>query len=259
MPNSPRIVQRTFVRLLVAAIVAGFLLQTEWAIGHDFEYFDARVFASALLLFMLALGVRVACRRFLPASDSGFDEKYSESLLLLAVTPAFLVVEDVFLRITGLLLYGTIVVRYAAQVLQVEWLRRPMARIDSQAARWLRVIARAPVSYLVEDDVNANGNVLRVFISTREDTEPSVSDIERRSVRCFGDLPKPERFDEVEVDIDGVARIDGRLPRLLDPVSRYATLRGIRRVVVLSREDRMEAAASVLPVDRFAMKASSGD
>lgn len=257
MLNGLRVIDRPFAQLLAASIVAGFTLQTEWAMGHDFEHFDVRVFASALVIFIFVLGIRTACRRLVPDTGDGFDARYGESVLLLSVIPAFLVVENTFLRVVGIVIYGAVIVDYGSTVLRIEWLRRAVHWVSQKTAWLFRVATQAPVSYVVQDDVEKG--VLKVSVSTREGAEPSVAEIKRRVSALYQELPKTGMFEKIKVDVDGVELIDGMLPVLLEPVSHYAALAKIEKVTVVSRKSRLQEVSSTLPVERFSVESSGND
>ena len=60
MSERPRTADRSFYHLLVASIIAGYTLQANWAIQHQFDYFSARVFAMALAMSNRATRLTIA-------------------------------------------------------------------------------------------------------------------------------------------------------------------------------------------------------
>lgn len=245
---------RSFVYLLAASIVAGYTLQANWAIDHHFDYFSARVFATALVLFVFLKGIQAACHRVLPAVNERFNDQYGEVVLLLSVVPAALVVENIFLRTVGILVWLAIVLLHASSALHVRWARLLVDWIRSRATRLFILATRAPVSYQVRDDVEES--VLQIVVSKREDTKPSAAEIKRRVALLYQELPDDGEFEEIRVNIDGVDRVDEVLPLLLEPLPHYAALRNINKIVVVGDESRVKEASNIVPKDRFEFRAT---
>lgn len=256
MHKRSTITDRPFVHTLVGSITAGFTVQAEWAVDHDFALFEARVFASALAVFIVVHAVRVVLLRTTKAGVAGFDEAYGEMVLLLGLFPAFLIIDNTLLRIVALLAYAAIVVRYASDVLGVGWCTRLREGLGKLRAALPDALVNRRLAYSIQDDVDPD--ILHVALYLKADYVPAAEEIKRRIAALYQDLPESGGFRSMRVSIDGVGRVDATLTRLLEPLSQYAALMNIDTLVVAGPADRVSRLEDILPVGPFTVETSGG-
>lgn len=245
---------RPIVHILVGSIIAGFTLQAEWAVDHDFEQLDARIFASALAIFIIVHVLRLVLLRTTKAGVAGFDAAYGEMVLLLGLFPAFLIIDNALLRIVALLAYAAIVVRYAADVLEVGWCIRLREWLGKLRAGLPDALAGRRLGYSIQDDIDRD--VLHVALYLKADHVPAADEIKRRVAALYQDLPESGGFRSMRVNIDGVGRVDATLTRLLEPLSQYAALMNIDALVIAGPADDMSRLQDILPAGPFTVEAS---
>jgi len=250
MPGFPRITTRHTVHLAAASIIAGFALQTEWAIQHHFESFGIRVFGSALALFVLLQILRVLVGR--ASRNATVDDHFGELALLLSVLPIFMIIENALLRTLVMVLYTILVVGYAASVLRIRWCMELKRWLGSKAAVLYSSVTGKRLGYSVRDDIEPG--VLHVRLRARADNPPSTAEIKARLSELYASLPDETGFQSLRVSIDEVDAGDDLLVQLLEPLSYYARLTGIGRVAVVAEKERMERLSRVLPNERYAVE-----
>lgn len=256
MPKRMTITGRPFVHMLVGSIVAGFTVQAEWAVDHDFEQLDARIFASALAIFIIVHALRLVLLRTTKAGVAGFDEAYGEMVLLLCLFPAFLIIDNALLRIAAFLAYAAIVVRYASDVLGVGWCVRLREWLARLRAGLPAALAGRRLGYSIQDDIDRD--VLHVALYLKADYVPAADEIKRRVAALYQDLPESGGFQSMRVNVDGVGRVDATLARFLEPLSQYAALMNIDTLVVAGPAEHVSRLEDILPAGPFTVEASGG-
>lgn len=241
-------VKAGFVHLLAASIVIGFALQAGWAMEHSFEFFDARMFATAALVLLVLQGVRLILLRSVPAEPARLNRQYGESVLLLSVVAAFLVIENLFLRIVGTVCYTLLVLQYMSQVLEIQWSRSALAWLGETMAGAFSAASTRGLKYSVKDDVEPG--VLQIVLRSGP-RAPSVRALKEAVAGLYQDLPDEGSFKEIRVNVEGVQRVDETLVRCLEPVAHYAAMLNLDKVRVVAEAGGEKELSGLLPPERF--------
>ena len=244
--NSP------FMHILAASLVAGFALQTEWAVAHDFDYYEGRVFAAAFLVFLVLQGLRKVLRAVMPEVPKQFDEKYAEVALLSSIFPLLFIISNDFALIVAIVLYAIILVKYCGDVLGIKWCSRLWGVITDGVARLRRAATGSALRFAVSDDTKEG--VVTVTVRTSTETRPTISEVKRQVSLLYQALPDHERFQKIRVDIGDIAVLDESLPALLDPISHYAKLTRAESVAIVGTRQQIESASTLLPSNGYSFE-----
>jgi len=248
MASPRRLISRPVVHLIAASIFGAFALQTEWALGHDFENYSNRVFGTALLLFLVLQALRLFLGRVVLDAAAGFDERYGEMVLLLALVPVFSIIDNGLLHFVALALFAVMLVSYGAAVLRVAWCMRLREWLANTAIPGFRRLAGRRLAYTVNDDTEPG--VLHVRLRAPGEA-PSPAEFKARVATLYQCLPDDGTCELLRVDASGVSVDDETLARLLEPLALYASLAGFGPVSVHVDPSRVEALAAILPAERF--------
>lgn len=243
-----RMVESGFVHLLAASVIVGFAAQAQWAMDHSFEFFGARMLATAALVFLVLQGGRLLVLRAVTSDPARLNRQYSESALLLTVISALLVIDNLFLKLVASICYTLIVLRYMASVLEIQWARSAPSWLREKAAGILDATSARGLGYRVEDDTSSG--VLKIVL--RSGPRPaSVRTVKETVAGMYQDLPDEGDFEEILVNVEGMHRLDETLTRCLDPVGNYAAMLNIEKVRVVADADRKTELPALLPGERF--------
>lgn len=254
MSRYVRMVETGFLHLLSASIVIGFAVQAEWAMEHSFEYFDARMLATAALVFLVFQGVRLILLRSVSTEPARLNRQYGESVLLLSVVAAFLVIENLFLRVVATVCYTVLVLQYMSQVLEIQWSRGALAWLRETVAGVFGMASARGLRYSVKDDIESR--VLQIELRGGP-RSPSVRALKETVARLYQDLPDQGSFEVIRVNVQGMQWVDDTLARCLEPVANYAAMLNIDKVRVVADAAREKELSGLLPAGRFEISATN--
>lgn len=253
MSSHIKIFGRPFLHTLTASIVAGLTLQVEWAVDHDFDDFDVRVFSSAVVIFVLLQALRLVLWRVVPHIPGDFDEKYGEFMLLLSIAPVFQLISNALLQIVATVCYLGILVTFGARTLDISWCAR-LREWAGESLAHLRLLATGRgLRCIVEDD---RAGALCIRIHMKDEARPSAVETKKCIELLCQDLPDATGVKEIKVYIDTVDTVNEQLAPLLQFVSHYASLMGIEKVSIVGARKRIERASALVPCGEFAFEPS---
>lgn len=254
MSRYARMVEAGFLHLLAASIVIGFAIQAQWAMEHNFEFFDARMLATAALVFLVFQGVRLILLRSISAEPARLNRQYSDSVLLLAVLSAFLVIENLFLRVVGTICYTLLVLQYMTHVLEIRWAQDASAWLHETVPEYLGTASARGLRYSVKDDLEPGVLEIKLRAGSRP---PSMKSLKETVAALYQDLPDQGAFEEIRVNVKNMQRIDETLVRCLEAVANYAAMLNIDKVSVVTATGSEKELRGLLPAGRFEIAAAA--
>jgi hypothetical protein len=244
---------RSNVHLFVGCVIGGFVLQIHWAVNHTFENLDVRIWASAFFLFVILWLVRKVIRVASPGLGNEFETVFAECWLLLAVTPAFLMISNPLLRFVAVSAYLVLVAIYMVRVLGVRWVAEGWKALWRLANAFRGALGKSSVLLQVRDD--RDDRVLEVAVRGRDPVGARPADLKACIAALYEDLPEAYGYRQLRVDVGGLEGAAGNIRIILDVLASYARLMGIEDLVVVGSaaeqaiNDRDSASGS--PAYRF--------
>lgn len=244
---------RSSILLFVGSVIGGFTVQMHWGVRHTIAHIDIRIWVSVVVLWGLFWLVRKAVRVAAPQLSTDFEEAFSEFYLLLAVTPAFLMIDNSMLRTVAVVGYLVLVAVYAVRVLKVRWVMWIWQGICRIVHALRRAGSGSGISVKVRDD--RKDNALEVVVRGAGRSGATAAALKTRLVELYEDLPDVAGYQRLVVDIRGLTEADGGIWIVFGALASYARLMGIDDLVVVGTGDQHDMLGdkiqAELPAYRF--------